>query len=159
MCWHLPVLEFQWASTFPTIMISDKTLDSRMLIWEMPMESLHLSLFSSLLRIKLIFASSIISLHFLSWQPFMNFWVMDQESFLMQNPSSRVPWTVRKLLLSMKLTRHGTVSLEKLHPPMKNAKLTQLVFTYLSLRTYRKFFCQNTPNKKDGTLFMLNGST
>lgn len=59
----------------------------------------------------------------------------------------------------MNLIKHGTVSLDKLHQLTKNAKLTVLAFICLCFKMFNKFFCQSSPNNKDGTLSGSNGLT
>ena len=64
---------------------------------------------------------------------------------------------VRKSQLFMALMKLGTAFLDKLPPLMKNAKLTLLDFICRFLKMFKKFFFLNLQNKKDGTLFTLNG--
>lgn len=90
--------------------------------------------------------------------PFTNFWVMVQANCLHKNLNSKVLWMVKKLQLSTDLMKLGTVFLDRLLQHIKNVRLIQLHFIYHFLKTFKKFFFQNTPNKKDGILYILSGS-
>lgn len=65
---------------------------------------------------------------------------------------------VKKLLLSMALIKPGTLYSEKSPQPTKNARLTVLVFICHFLKMFNKFSYPLTLKKKDGTLFLLNGT-
>lgn len=138
-------------------MILEKTLGLKTSILVMLMDNQLLNRFNTLLKIKLIFVWSTISPLSLWWLPFMNFWAMAQANYLHQNLNSKVPWMVKKLQLSMDLMKLGTVFLDKLLQLIKNVRLIQSDFICHFLKMFKKFFFQNSPNNKDGILFMLNG--
>lgn len=123
----------------------------------MHMVSLLSSRFYLLLNKISISAWSTTSHLFLSWLPFINFWGMDQENSLHLSPNSKVLWMVKKSQPSMSPIKHGTVSLDKLLQHTKNVKPILLDFTYHFLKMFRKFFCPNTPSKRDGTSSLSNG--
>ena len=116
-----------------------------------------LNQYNTLLRIILIFVWSTINHLSLWWLLFTNFWVMAQANCLHQNLNSKVLWMVKKLQLFTGLMKLGTVFLDRLLQHIKNVRLIQWDFIYHFLKTFKKFFFQNTPNKKDGILYTLNG--